>query len=639
MDGRFGRSDLDTLPKLLRERANILGDKVTAMRVKDRGVWQKYSWKDYYDKARDLCLGMVKLGFGKGDKISIIGENKPEWFWAELAAQCAGGIAVGIYTDCQAAEVKYFLEHSESSFVVAHDQEQVDKVLQIRHELPLLRKIIYWDPKGLWGYDHPDLVSMDQVMEEGRRFGTDHPELFDNLVDQGTPDDIAVICYSSGTTGLPKGAMLSQRWLVEGIRDWARVDGWDKEGLEYLSFIPPAWATEQALGIAGGLVAGLRVNFPEEPETVQANIREIGPVVFFYGARLWENVNSVVQARIIDSTWLRRLLYKKFLAVALKIADQKIDRKPLGSWQRLQAWLAHHAVFRALRDRLGLSRADVVYSAGGALSPDIVRFFLAIGIEIKLFYASTEMGVISIPRRGRIHPDTSGTPMPWAEVLIAEDGEIRIKNRYMYSGYYRDPDATRAKLKDGFYCSGDFGYINDDGQLIVIDRMEDLKTLSGGRKFSPQYSEVRLRFSPYIKDAIVVGSEDRDYVTSLINIDLNNVGRYAEANHIPYTTFTDLSQKPQVINLVREEIRRVNRTLPEHARIRRFVNLHKEFDADEAELTRTRKLRRTFVEDRYKDLIQALYNDLEEIAVEAHVTYRDGRRGVIRTSIHVNAVV
>lgn len=630
-------SVLDTLPKLLREKAMRLGDSTMAMRVKDRGIWQPYTWKDYYEKVKDLCLGMVSLGLERDHKICILGENKPEWFWAELAAQAAGAATVGIFTDCIPNEVKYFVEHSDSTFVVAHDQEQVDKILEIKEELPLLKKVIYWDPKGLWGYDDPDLLSMEQVMDMGRHYGQENPGRFDELVDRGNGEDIAVLCYTSGTTGLPKGAMMNHGLLIDLVKDWAVVDEWDIEGLEYLSFIPPAWATEQALGIAGGLVTGLSVNFPEEPETVQENIREIGPEVLFYGARLWENVNSMVQARMIDSTFLRRWLYHRFLEVALKVADHKIEGRPLSYWRRFKNWVAYQAVFRALRDRVGLSRARVLYSAGGALSPEIIRFFLALGIEIKLFYGATEMGVVSIPRPGEIHPETSGKPMPWTDVKISEEGEILVRSKYLHAGYYKNPEATAKNIKDGYYYSGDFGHIDEDGHLIVIDRMEDLKELSDGRKFSPQYSEVRLRFSPYVKDVLVVGG-DREFVSALVNIDLDNVGRFAESHHIPYTTFTDLSQKPEIIDLINGEIRRVNRTLPDHAHIQRFVNMHKEFDADEAELTRTRKLRRTFVEDRYKNLIEALYSDNDKLDVEAEVTYRDGRKGIIRTSIHVNSV-
>lgn len=629
---------LDTLPKLLRARAVLFGDSGVAMRFKNRGIWRRYTWKDYYQRTRDLCLGMSSFGFRRGDKACIIGENNPEWYWAELATQAAGGIPVGIFTDCGPREIKYFAEHSDSTLVFAHDQEQVDKVLEIKSELPLLKKIIYWDPKGLWSYRDPDLFSMEQVMEEGRRSGQQRPGLFDELIDRGSTEDTGVICYTSGTTGLPKGAMLSQRWLVEGTREWSKIDGWHQGGFEYLSFIPPAWVAEQGLGIAGSLVAGVCVNFPEEPETVQENIREVGPHLLFYGARLWENVNRMVQARMIDSTPLRRWIYRRFLAVGLKGAEKKEKNLRPTPRGRILSWVAQQMVFRALRDRLGLSRVQVVYSAGGAVSPEIIRFFLAMGVEIKLFYGSTEMGIVSVPRKGEIRSEASGKPVPWVEVKISEEGEILVKSKFMYSGYYKDPEAAAKKLQDGYYSSGDFGYLDENGYLVAIDRMEDLKPLSRGRKFSPQYTEVRLRFSPYIKDILVVGGEERDFVTALVNIDLENVGRFAEAHHLPYTTFTDLSQKPEVIGLVGEEIRRVNRTLPEQARIQRFVNLHKEFDADEAELTRTRKLRRSFVEERYQELINALYGDQEEILMEAPVTYRDGRQGIIRTAIRINRV-
>ncbi len=628
--------NLDTLPKLLRENYRKHGDRRMAMRVKDRGIWQSYTWEDYYEKVKGFSLGLMKLGLERGDKVSILGENKPEWYWAELAAHCAGGVAVGIFTDCIPAEVKYYLEHSDSKFVVAHDQEQVDKLLEIKDQLPLLKKIIFWDPKGLWNYRDSLLLSFGEVLKMGTDLEKEDPQLFEREIDRGQSSDIGVICYTSGTTGLPKGAMLSQKWLVDGVRAWARMDGWDERGYQYLSFIPPAWATEQGLGIGGHLVADVAVNFPEEPETVQENLREIGPEILFYGARLWENVNRMVQARMIDSTAIRRLLYRICLPLAYREADLLGSGKTPGWGDRALFSLAYQVIFRALKDKLGLSNARCVYSAGAAVSPEIIRFFQALGVRIKLFYGSTELGVVSVPRGKEIRPETSGPIVPWAEVRLSEEGEILVKSEFMYSGYYKDPEATARKLRDGWYATGDFGHIDEKGHLIVIDRMEDLKALAGGKKFSPQYTEVRLRFSPYLKDVLVVGGEDREFVTALVNIDLENVGRFAESRRIPYTTFTDLTQKAEVIELVKKEVEKVNRTLPEYARVRRFVNLHKEFDADEAELTRTRKLRRTFVEDRYKDLVNALYGDDPEYAVEAAITYRDGRKGVIRTAIHIN---
>jgi long-chain acyl-CoA synthetase len=628
----------DTLPKHLRRQYRDHPERV-AMRDKDRGIWQRYTWRECYEKVRYCCLGLISLGLEPGEAIAVLGENKPEWYWAEMAVQCARGTAVGIFADCTPSEVQYYVVNSDSRFIVVHDQEQVDKVLAIKDQIPLIKKVIYWDPKGLWSYKEPLLMSFEEVLQLGRDYEKSHAETFEALIDAGKPEDIAVICYTSGTTGLPKGAMLSQGFEVQSIGEWSRMDNWYRRGYQYLSFIPPAWATEQGLGLSGALLADVVVNFPEEPETVQENIREIGPEVLFYGAKLWELVNRTVQARMIDSTVLRRFLYRTFLPVGLKAADISMAGKNPGPLWKLLYFVSYQAIFRSLRDRIGLSKVKVIYSAGGALSPEIVRFFKALGIEIKLFYGSTEIGIVSCPREGEIRPETSGRVVPWADVKISPEGEILVKTCYLYSGYYKNPEASRKKLDaEGWYCTGDFGHLDKDGFLIVIDRMEDLKPLGGGKKFSPQFAEVRLRFSPYIKDVLVVGGEERSFVGALVNIDIENVGRFAEANKITYTTFTDISQKPEIINLVRQEIANLNRVLPDYARIRRFVNLHKEFDADEAELTRTRKLRRNFVEDRYSDLIGALYSDLEHLTVEAQVTYQDGRKGVIRTDISVNRV-
>jgi len=627
---------LDTLPKILRENARKYGNRRVAMREKDRGIWKEFTWEDYFLKVRRFCMGLVRLGLERGDKVSILGENKPEWFWAELAVQSAGGAAVGIFTDCLPEEVKFYAAHSDSVFAVVHDQEQVDKFLEIKKDVPGIKKVIYWDPKGLWSYTDPILLSFDQVVELGKAYDQEHPNLFDQLVDQGNGGEIAAFCYTSGTTGLPKGGMLSQTWLVESVREWAGLDGWFDKGYEYLSFIPPAWITEQGIGIAGAILAPMVVNFPEEPETVQENIREIGPDILFFGARLWENLNRMVQARMIDSTPLRRLLYRLALPVGLRMADMKGTRKGPGLPWRALYFLAYQAVFRQLRDRIGLSKVKTVYSAGGAVSPDIIRYFKALGIDIRLFYGSTEQGVMTMPRQGDIRPDTSGPPVPWVEVRLSDDGEILIKNKYPYSGYYKNLEATEKIVRDGWFCTGDFGHLNEDGHLIVIDRMDDLKELAGGKKFSPQYTEVRLRFSAYIKDALIIGGPDKAYVTVLINIDLDNVGRFAEAHHIAYTTFTDLSQKEEVIALIRKEIKTVNATLPGWTRVRRFVNLHKEFDADEAELTRSRKLKRKPIEENYHDILQGIYEGKESIKVESKVAYRDGRVGTIKTEVIVN---
>ncbi len=607
------------------------------MRVKDRGIWQRFTWKDYYENVKYFSLGLISLGMKRGDKVSILGENKPEIFWAELGVQAVGGTVVGIYTDCTPPEVKFFVTDSDSTFVVAHDQEQIDKLLQIKDDLPLVKKVIYWDPKGLWNYEDPILISFPELVRLGKDYAKNHPGLFEEIVGNGKGEEIALICYTSGTTGLPKGAMISHRGLVAIAQAWRDVDHWSDSD-RYVSFIPPGWIAEQAVGVAGQLVSGMEVNFPEEPETVQENIREIGPSILFFAPRLWENINRMIQAKITDTSALRRWIYRLFLPIGYKTAEYPSSKKALGPFWGFLHQFARWILFRPLRDRVGLSRIRCAYTAGSAVSPEILNYFQAIGVNIKQLYGGSEQGLVTIHLDGEIKYETCGPPMPGVDVRLSPEGEILVKGHNIFSGYYKNVEATQEKIRDGWYHTGDFGYIDDDRHLVVIDRMEDLKELSGGRKFSPQFAEIRLRFCPYIKDALVIGGEDRDFVTAIINIDLENVGRWAEAKRIPYTTFTDLSQKAEVIEMIKKDIQRINKFLPEWSRIRRFVNLHKEFDADEAELTRTRKLRRAFVESRYSDLITALYGTDREYNVEASITYRDGRKGVIRTGIRITPV-
>ena len=630
-------ANCDTLAKLLKYNYEKYGDRRVALRAKDRGIWRTYTWKDYYEKVKYFSLGLMSLGLEPGDKVSVLGESKPEWYWAELATHGALGTVVGIFTDCLPSEVKYYAEDSESKFVVAHDQEQVDKLLEIEDKLPLLKKVVYWEPKGLWSYNAPILMSLDDVIESGKEYEKGHPGLFEDNIEKGKGEDIGGIMYTSGTTGLPKGAMLSIRALVEGARAWHSIDKWTISD-QFLSFMSPVWLTDQAVGVGGSLLAGMKINFPEEPETVQENIREVGPQILFWGPRNWESVTRLIQAKMIDTSAFRRLMYQLFLPVGYKMAESRLAREKVNWLWRSLCFIANLVVFRALKDKVGLLKVRCAYSAGAALSPDIFRYFQAIGVNIKQLYGSTEMGLVTIHPDDDVRPETCGPIMPGYECRLSEDGEILVRGDNLFCGYYKKPEATKKAYVGDWYSSGDFGHIEDDGHLIVIDRMEDLKELSGGRKFSPQHTEIRLRYSPYIKDTLVVGSEDKAFVTTIINIDIDNVGRWAEARRIPYTTFTDLSQKPEVIKLVMSEIQRVNRNLPEWTTIRRFVNLHKEFDADEAELTRTRKIRRTFVEDRYQYLINALYGDKHELNVEAPIVYRDGRQGTIMTTIRVNAV-
>lgn len=627
----------NSLPMLLKEQYLKRGEAQVAMRVKDRGIWQSYSWREYYEKVKFFCLGLVNLGLKRGDKVSILGENKPEWYWAELASLSAGATAVGIFTDCVPSEIKFYVQDSDSTFVIVHDQEQVDKILEIKEELPKLQKLIFWDHKGLWFYDDPIMMGFDDVIALGREYDQAHPDIYEKMVSDVQPEDIAVICYTSGTTGLPKGAMLSHGNIVAMTRAWLEVDDW-QSGEQYLSFLPPAWVTEQALGITGSLISGMEVNFPEDPETVQANIREVGPGVLFYGPRLWESVVSMIQAKITDTSPFRRFLYHFFLPVGYRRAKLTSSERNLGLWLRFLFALANFFVFRALKDRVGLSNIRCAYTAGSAISPDILRYFQAIGVNIKQLYGGSEQGLVSIHRDGDIKWETSGPAMPGIQIKLSDEGEILVKGPNTFVGYYKKEEAYKKKVTDGWYHTEDFGHLDEDNHLVVIDRMEDLKDLRGGQKFSPQFIEIRLRFSPYIKDALVIGSSEHDFVSTIINIDMDNVGRWAEKRHIAYTTFTDLSQKPEVIQLIREELEKVNRSVPEHSRVKKFLNLHKEFDADESELTRTRKLRRTFVEEKYGAMIEAIYGDKTEYRMEESIKYRDGRTGKIENVIKVNQI-
>jgi long-chain acyl-CoA synthetase len=626
----------DTLPKLLKRNYEKWGDRKVAQRYKDFGIWRPYTWKDYYEEAKYISLGLVSLGLEPGDKVTIVAENAPQWFYTELGIQAAGAIPLGIYTDSIHSEIQYIVHHSDSKFAFADDQEQVDKFLDIKHELPNLRKVIYWDPKGMWQYDDPILMSFDQVLELGREYEKTHPGLFESNIDQGKGEDVAVFMYTSGTTGLPKGAMVSHRSLLYGIAGLMEYYPW-REDDDLVSFIAPAWLTEQLFGIAGALMVGSVVNFPEEPETAQADIREIAPACLFASSRLWENMVRTVQAKMMDASLLKRFVYHLLFPVGYKVADLEFEgRKPSLFWRGLDK-VADLALFRPLRDHLGLARARVCFTAGAMLAPDTFRYLRAMGVNLVNSYGITEAGSLACGKPGQIKAETVGPPVIGVDIRITDDGEILSRSSAIFAGYYKDPEKTAEVLGGGWFHSGDAGLITDDGHILYLDRVKDLGQLSDGTKYAPQYIETRLKFSPYIRDVMCLG-DNRDYISVIIIIDYDNVGRWAESNHILYTTFTDLSQKREVYDLIQKDIERLNRFLPAESAIRKYVHLHKEFDPDEAELTRTRKLRRDFMEQRYAELIQAVYSGKSEVVVEAPITYRDGRTGTVTTTIEIRTV-
>lgn len=623
-----------TLPQHFLDAARRGGRRV-AMRQKDLGIWQEYSWPDSLAAVREFCLGMVTLGLERGDKVAIVGDNAPEYYWAELAVQAAGGVAVGVFTDSSPSEIEYIADHSDAAFVLASDQEQCDKLIEIHPRLPRVRRVIYWNERGLWNYDDPWLMDFEAVRSLGRTLAEEKPGCFEELVARGRAEDTAVFCYTSGTTGQPKGVMLSHANVIHNFLAVAEVDPF-YETDNHLSFLPLAWVSEHVLGVAAHVITGLVVNFPERPETVQANIREIGPQVLLYNSRLWENLASRVEVGIADSNLANRWLYRLFLPVGYRVADLRFARQRVGIVWRVLYALGEAALFAPLRNRLGLSRVRTAYTAGAALSPDAIRFFRALGLNLKNIYGTTEVsGGAATHRDGDIKFESVGRPLPGVEARISSEGEIQIRGHGVFQGYYKDPEATAKALKDGWFHSGDAGHLDEDGHLICLGRMTELLTLAGGRRYPALFIEGRLKFSPYVRDAMTIGGADREHVAALINIDFDNVGRWAERRGLSFTTYVDLSQKPDVYELIRADVERVNRSLPAEARVRRFVLLHKEFDPDEAELTRTRKLRRGAIESRYAELIEAMYADRESVAVRAEVKYRDGRTGVVETDVRV----
>lgn len=635
--------DLDTLPKNLIHAREQFGPDQVAMRQKDRGIWMPYTWDDSYQTVRCLTLGLIEMGLRPGDKVCIIGDNDPQYFWAQIAIQAAGAVAVGIFTDSTPSEIQYIVDHSDAVLVFAKDQEQCDKMLDIRDEVPDVRGVIYWDEKGLWNYDTDWLLEFSAVVERGRARSAANPKEFEGIVSQGHGDDLAIFCYTSGTTGRQKAVMISHSNLLAGCDLTCVVDPRAEED-EYLSFLPPAWITENVLGLTMHLRTGMIVNFPEAPETVQENIREIAPHALLFSARLWESMVAMVQMKITETTWVNGTLYRLFMPLGYRLAHMKYEQGMELSlpWQALNA-IGEVALFRPLRDKLGLTRIISAYSSGAALDPDVIRFFRAIGVNIKQLYGSTEAQTHTLHIGDDVRFETVGVPLPGMNVRIAESGEIWVSGPSVFQGYYKNPEATQqatAVDQEGrrWFRTGDAGTFSKDGHLIYLDRLQDMISLASGEAYSPQYIEGRLKFSPYIRDVMTVGGEDMPFVAALINIDFDNVGRWAERQGITYTTYVDLAQKPQVYALIREDVEAVNRTLPEAARVRRFVLLHKEFDPDEAELTRTRKLRRKLLSDRYQDMIGAMYGGRESVQVQAAVKYRDGREGMVEREVRVEAL-
>ncbi len=626
-----------TIPKLFSRQCRKYGTGKVAMREKEFGIWRPFTWQDYYDNVKYLCLGMISLGLEPGDKVAMIGDNRPEGLWAEMAALCAGGVGVWLFQDCMMDEVKYIIDHSDAKFFMGETQEEVDKALAIKDECPKLKWIVWDDPKGMRNYHHDFLISFEKVQDLGRELAEKEPDLFEKRIDEGHGDDVCLLFYTSGTTALPKGALLSHWNMLTMGHNLMSVDPcYDTD--DFVSYLPFAWIGEQMMSISCGLQVGYTLNFPEEPETAQENIREIGPHVMFAPPRLYEGMTRKVQVKYIDSTWIKRKIYELATKVGYKIANMKFEKKPVTLSWKILGWVAHVVMQKKLKDHLGMSRLRHAYTGGAAMGPDHFRFFHALGVNLKQIYGQTEIAGISIVHRdGDVKFDTVGTPIPETEVKITEDGEIITRSPSVFLGYYKNDEATKKTLVDGWLYSGDRGFIDEDGHLVVFDRSKDVMTLNDGRPFSPQYLETRLKFSPFIQEAWVIGDK-REHVVAVMCIDYAVTGKWADERKINYTSYMELSQQPAVYNLVQSQIEEANKDLPGPAKIHKFVNLYKVFDADDEELTRTSKLRRAFVEKRYKDIVDGLYSERDVVHMDTTITYEDGREQRIKTDLRIQKI-
>jgi long-chain acyl-CoA synthetase len=631
----------DTFPKLISANARTWPQKV-AIREKDYGIWQSYTWAEYFDQARLIALGLASLGFTRGDKVAVIGDNRPQLYWAIMATQALGGVPVPLYQDSIEKEMQYIIDHAEARFAVVEDQEQVDKLLHVKSQSPHLEYIVYDDARGLRDYREPFLLSLAQLEERGRKFEADDPAYFDREVAKGSADDIAIICYTSGTTGMPKGTMLSHRNLIVTARNAAARERLQSDE-EVLAYLPMAWIGDHVFSYVQAILTGFTVNCPESAATILHDLKEIAPTYFFAPPRIWENILTTVMIRIEDAAWPKRRLVHFFLDLAQGDERRRLNGEPVPLGHRLLRPLGELLVYGPLKDNLGLRRARRAYTAGEALSPDIFVFFRGLGVNVKQLYGMTEASVfVSVQNDGDVRLDTVGTPLPGVEIRISDLGEVLYRSPGVFQGYYKNPEATRQTMEGDWVRSGDAGFLDANGHLKIIDRAKDLSRLADGTIFAPKYLENKLKFSSYIKEAVCIGQE-RPFVTALINIDLGAVGNWAERRSIAYTSYTDLSQKSEVYDLIQQEVARANQSLAQDevlrgARIRRFLILHKELDPDDEEITRTRKVRRGYIAQKYAALIDALYGEENQVPVEAKVTYEDGRIGMIRADVRIRDV-
>jgi len=615
-----------TIPQLLRWRKNKDGKK-TALREKEFGIWNIYSWNRYYDMVRKTALGLQQLGLKKGDKLALIGDNIPEMLIVAIATQSIGAISAAIYQSSLSEEIAPVLDYMDISMVFCEDQEQVDKLVTVKDKIPKVKKVIYEDSRGMFTYQKDDwFIYINEIWHSGDTIHQQIPDKFEALIDQGKPDDICHFCLTSGTTGLPKASMITHRNYINMGLQLTKVDPLTEDD-EYLSFLPFAWIGEQMNSFGVALAVGLTINFPESVDTAMHDLQELGPHFMFGAPRIYENLQSQIWLKINESYWLNRICYNYFIKVGEKAALFRMGGKKLPIWLALKNWIGTQMIFRPLINQMGLLRLKRAYTGGAALGPELFTFYQALGVNLKQIYGQTEIiGIAYMHRDGDVRHDTVGQPLPETECKITDEGEIISKSPSVCLGYYKLPEKTAELLKDGWLYSGDAGYIDENDHLVIIDRLSDVMHNSKDEMFSPMFLENKLKFSPYIKEAVIFGNK-KDYVSSLVNVDPITVGKWAEDHGISFTTYMDLSQKTEVRELITAEIIRVNQNVEkEHFKIKRFALLYKLLDADEEELTKTGKLRRKLINQKYDELIQALYDtSIVEKDVKAKFRYQDGQ--------------
>ena len=630
---------LDTFPKLLAANARIRGGK-PASREKDYGIWQTWTWSEVADEVRALACGLAALGFKRGDRLAIIGDNRPHLYWSMPAAQAVGGVPVPIYQDSVADEMQYVLAHAECRFAVVENQEQVDKLLEIKDRLPLLETIIYHFPRGMRHYTQDFLHLYADVQDKGRAFDAANAGFYDGEVAKGAGGDLAIMVYTSGTTGRPKGVMLSADNLIQTARNAADWEGLTDDD-EMLAYLPMAWVGDHIFSVAQAFTHGFCVACPESAETVLQDLREIGPTYFFAPPRIFENILTTVMIRIEDAAPWKQRMFHYFMDLAGRVGRDILDGKPVPFADRVKYRLGEFLVYGPLKNVLGLTRMRLGYTAGEAIGPDIFDFYRSLGLNLKQLYGSTEASVfITIQPNGDIRSDSVGVPAPGVDIRIADTGEVLFKSPGVFHAYYKDDDATaETKTADGWVHTGDAGFLDADGHLKIIDRAKDVGRLTDGTLFAPKYLENKLKFFPFVSEAVTFG-DGRDYVAAFINMDLEAVGNWAERRGLAYTGYTDLAGRPEVLELIADCVDKVNADLAQDdklagSQIKRFLILHKELDADDGELTRTRKVRRSVITERYGDLIAALYSDQDHCEVTATVTFEDGRTDTIHADLKI----